>query len=136
MFWIESERTVSELRKRQRNFFYCVHLLSEVGKFHVAVVQRSLKNVQKSVMHVPCCCFTNNINLLLFSPFSFPSPSLLPKLHFVVIQKFCYHGNVTSHFSPLFFGKSAGLVPMGVSSLCPMEHGKQRDTGNEVGRRK
>ena len=26
---------------------------------------------------------------------------MLPKLPFVVIQKFCYHGNVTSHFSLL-----------------------------------
>ena len=58
------------------------------------------KNVQKSVMHVQSCCFTN-INLLLCLPFSLPSPSLLPKLPFVVIQKFCYHGNVTSHFTSL-----------------------------------
>ena len=51
-------------------------------------------------MYVQSCCFTD-INLLLFLPFSLPSPSLLPKLPFVVIQKFCYHGNVTSHFSLL-----------------------------------
>ena len=48
-----------------------------------------------------CCCFTN-INLLLFLPFSVPSSSLLPKLPFVVILKFCYHGYETSHFSFLF----------------------------------
>ena len=74
----------------------------EIRKFHVAVVQRWPKNVQKSVMHVQSCCFTN-INLSLFLPFSLPSPSpsLLPKLPFVVIQKFCYHGNVTSHFTSL-----------------------------------
>ena len=72
----------------------------EIRKFHVAVVQRWPKNVQKSVMHVQSCCFTN-INLLLCLPFSLPSPSLLPKLPFVVIQKFCYHGNVTSHFTSL-----------------------------------
>ena len=52
--------------------------------------------MQKSVMHVQSCCFTNII-LLLFCR----SPSLLPKLPFVVIQKFRYHGNVTSHFSLL-----------------------------------
>ena len=86
--------------EKEKNFFYCVHLLREVRKFHVAVVQRWLKNVQKSLMHVQSCCLTN-INLLLFSPFSFPSPSLLPKLTFVVIQKLCYHGNVTSNFSSL-----------------------------------
>ena len=59
------------------------------------------KKEQKNVMHVQSCYFTN-INLLLFLPFSLPSSSLLPKLHFVVIQKFCYHGNVTSHFSSLW----------------------------------
>ena len=31
------------------------------------------------------------------------SPSPLQKLPIVVIQKFCYHGNVTSHFSSLLF---------------------------------
>ena len=30
-----------------------------------------------------------------------PSSSSLLKLHLIVIQKFCYHGNVTSHFSSL-----------------------------------
>ena len=38
----------------------------EIRKFHVAVVQRRLRNVQKSVMHVQSCCFAN-INLLLFN---------------------------------------------------------------------
>ena len=41
--------------------------------------------MQKSVMQVQSCCFTN-INLLLFLPVSLPSPSLLPKLLFVVVQ--------------------------------------------------
>ena len=38
----------------------CVHLRPKAGtykKFHVAVVQRRLGNVQKSVMHVQSCCF-------------------------------------------------------------------------------
>ena len=80
-------------------FTRSVKRASEIRKFHVTVVQRLLKNVQKSVMHVQSCCFTNK--LIAFLPFSLPSPSLLPKLPFVVIQKFCYHGNVTSHFSSL-----------------------------------
>ena len=46
-------------------FTRSVKRVSEIRKFHVAVVQRLLKNVQKSVMHVQSCCFTN-INLLLF----------------------------------------------------------------------
>ena len=37
----------------------------EIRKFHVAVVQRRLRNVQKCVMHVQSCCFAN-INLSVF----------------------------------------------------------------------
>ena len=70
IFWIESERTVSEFRKRKETILCCVHLgrkeAREIRKFHVAVVQRWLSNVQKSVMHVQSCCFTN-IHLLLFA---------------------------------------------------------------------
>ena len=46
----------------------------EIRKFHVAFVHRHLTNVQKTVMH---------------------------KLPIAVIQKFCYHANVTSQFSSL-----------------------------------
>ena len=69
IFRIESERTVSEFRKDKETFCfvftYSVKRAHEISKFHVAVVQRWLKNVQKSVMHVQSCCFAN-INLLLF----------------------------------------------------------------------
>ena len=37
----------------------------EIRHFHVVVVQRRLRNVQKSVMHVQSCCFPC-LNLLLF----------------------------------------------------------------------
>ena len=37
----------------------------EIRHFHVVAVQRRLRNVQKSVMHVQSCCFVN-LNLLLF----------------------------------------------------------------------
>ena len=70
IFWIESERTVSEFRKDKETFCvvftYSVKRAHEISKFHVAVVQRWLKNVQKSVMHVQSCCFTF-INLLFFA---------------------------------------------------------------------
>ena len=60
---------VSEFRKDKETFCfvftYSVKRAHEIIKFHVAVVQRWLKNVQKSVMHVQSCCFAN-INLLLF----------------------------------------------------------------------
>ena len=52
---IESERTVSKFRKRKSFcavFTYFIKRSREIRKFHVAVVQRRLRNVQKSVMHV------------------------------------------------------------------------------------
>ena len=41
---------------------FCVLFIKrahEIRKFHVAVVQPRLRNVQKSVMHVQSCCFAN-----------------------------------------------------------------------------
>ena len=52
------------------------------------------RNAPKSVMHV-------QIVVSLIIPIAFLPFSLL-KLPTVVIQKFCNHGNVTSHFSSLF----------------------------------
>ena len=49
-------------------------------------------------MHVQSFYFAKPI---AFLPFSLFSPSPLLKLFIVVIQNFCYHGNVTSHFSSL-----------------------------------
>ena len=40
----------------------------EIRHFHVVAVQRRLRNVQKSVMHVQSCC-SANLNLLLFFAF-------------------------------------------------------------------
>ena len=165
IFWVKSKRTVSKFSKRKRNFLCCAHLpLHKAGewnrKFHVAVVQQWLSNVQKSVMHVQSWFFAN-LKLLFFFCYS-PSPlQKLPIVHLyddiilllqleslrgllscanlgfchwnlagivtkfeyerknekdsgrsskmtpsckwpiAVIQKFCYHGNVTSHFSSL-----------------------------------
>ena len=106
---VKSERTASKFRKRKRKLLCCVFTSSfkpvrEIRRFHVAVVQRRLRNVQKSVMHVQSCCF-DNVNLLLFLPFLLPSPSSLLKVPTVVIQKFCYHANVRSHFSYLLWTK-------------------------------
>ena len=94
---VESERNISKLRERKRKFLRCVHLLHKTG-VKLGIVQRRLRNAQKRVMHVQSqFCFAS-INLLLFCPFLLLSPSLLVGLHIVVIQKNCYHGNVTSHF--------------------------------------
>ena len=65
----ESKTTVSEFTKRKTKFLCSVHLLHKAGatirKFHVAVVQWQLRNVQRSVMHIQSYCFAN-LNLLLF----------------------------------------------------------------------
>ena len=76
------------LSLEQENFFvvltYSIKRASEIRKFH-AVVQQWLRNVQKSVIHM----YEN----LLFCQSK--------RIAIVVMQKFCSHGNVTSHFSSL-----------------------------------
>ena len=47
-------------------FTYSIKQVHEIKKFHVAVLQQQLRNVQKSMMHVQSCCFVN-INLLLLT---------------------------------------------------------------------
>jgi len=51
-----SETTVAKLRKRKRKIFveftYSIKRAREISTFHVAVMQRRLGNVQKSVMHM------------------------------------------------------------------------------------
>ena len=97
IFWIESEKTVSKLRKRKRKFLSCVHPLDleaggEIKKFHAAVVQQRRRNhVHKSMMHMQSCSFTN-LNSLLFCCCRAP----------YCCDPETYHSNVTSHFSSLF----------------------------------
>ena len=58
--WVKSERTVFKLTKRKKNcvvFTYLIKRAREIRKFHVVVVQRQLRNVQNSVMHVQSSCF-------------------------------------------------------------------------------
>ena len=81
--------------EKEKENFCVVHTNSikwtrEIRKFHVAIVQQRLRNVQKRQKF-----FFANLNLLLFHC----SPSPLKKHPIVVIQKFCYHGNVTPHVS-------------------------------------
>ena len=68
-------------------------------------------------MLVQRCCFAN-LSLLFFFPFLLPSS--LFKLPIVVIQKFCYHGNLTSHFYSLLphcWGFSGSCLPTGKGSV-------------------
>ena len=67
-------------------FTYSIKRSREIRTFHVAVVQRRLRNEQKK----------RNARAKL-SPLSF----LLNLGPIVVIQKFGYHGNLTSQFSSL-----------------------------------
>ena len=56
---VESERTVFNFRHRKKNcvvFTYYIEQAREIRKFHVAVVQRRLRNVQKNVQS---CGFAN-----------------------------------------------------------------------------
>ena len=63
----------------------------EIRKFHVVIVLRRLRRV---LALLP--------KLIAFLPLLLPSPSSLLKVPIVLIQKLCYHGNMTSHFSLLF----------------------------------
>ena len=85
---------------------YSIKWAREIRKCHVTVMQQQLRNAQKSMMHMQSCFFAN-VNLLFFCC----SPSPLQKLPIVVIQKFWNHGNVTSHFSPLFVKQNSLLLP-------------------------
>ena len=72
----------AKFRKRKGKFLCCAHLLHktarEIRKFHVAVGQQRLRNVQKSVQS----CFFASLNLVFFCC----PPSPLQKLPVVVIQ--------------------------------------------------
>ena len=98
----ESERTVSKVRKRKRKFFCCVHPVHKAGARNVSCYRRAMtatkctKKRDARAKLLPC-----QSKPVVFLPFLFSSPSLLLKLPLIVIQKFCYHSNVTSHFSSL-----------------------------------
>ena len=75
----------------------------EIKKFHVAGVQRRLRNVQKKRDARESCCFANlNLWRFFLMQFSLRSPSSLLILGpIVVIQKSGYRGSWKSHFSSL-----------------------------------
>ena len=51
-------------------FSYFIKRACEIRKFHVAFVQRRLRNVQKTVMHLQSCCFALlNLNYCLLHVF-------------------------------------------------------------------
>ena len=78
----------------------CVHLLlkraGEIRKFHVIIVERWQRNLQKSVMLVQSCFAYMSYN---FFAVLVAVAIVVAKLPIVLIQKFCYHGNMTSLFN-------------------------------------
>ena len=79
---VEFSKTVSEVqerRKESRSVVFTSSTKREIRRFHVVVVLRRQRNVQKSVMHVQSYCFAN-LNLFAFLPFSLKSPSPSPSL--------------------------------------------------------
>ena len=93
------------LEKEKKNFCvvftYSVRRARDIGKFHVAVVQRRLRNVRKKRDRRAKLSFCY-LNQRVFLPLSLLSLSSLLNLGpVVVIQEFGYHGNLTSHFSLL-----------------------------------
>ena len=55
----------SEKEKENCCLVFTSSIKRETRWFHVVVVQQRQRNVEKSVMHVPSCCFAN-LNLLCF----------------------------------------------------------------------
>ena len=103
---VESKRTVSKFRKRKRKILCCVHWHSisgcvKLGSFRL----QSCNNGWKMYKKVWCICIHIVVVLLYkptaFLPFLLLSPLSLLKLPIIVIQKFCHHGNVMTHFSSL-----------------------------------
>ena len=88
------------LSLEQENFCvvltYFIKRASEIRKFHT-VVQQWLRKCAKKHNTRQSCSFAN-LNLLLACLLF---PITIATIPIVVIQKFCYHGNVTSHFSAL-----------------------------------
>ena len=98
-FGLNPKGPYQSLQKEKETFCvvltYSIKRAREIGSF----MSQSGKNVKK------CTEKRDARAKLIFcqsKPFFFCcSPSPLQRLPIVVIQKFCYHGNVTSHFSSL-----------------------------------
>ena len=96
---VEFETTVSKFRKIKIKFLHCLQLYCikrghETRKFHVAGRDKTAKKCKKIDPRFA------NLNLLFFSPSRYRSRRRCLS-SIIVIQTFCYHGNLTSHFSSL-----------------------------------
>ena len=101
---VESKRTVSKFRKRKsREIFWDVFTYSLSGRVKLeSFMSWSWNDGYEIYKKAWCSCkVVLLICLITFLPFSLLSPSSFLKLPIVLIQKFCYHGNMTSLFSSL-----------------------------------
>ena len=77
--------------EKEKNFrvvlTFFVKRVRKSRKFHVAAVQRRLRNVQKRVMHVQSCCFGDRYKPIACYQFSLPSKAWLLKLPFSCDQE-------------------------------------------------
>ena len=80
-------------------------------------------------MQVQSCCFTN-INLFLFCRSRCRRRRRCLSSLFM-IQKFCYHGNATSHFSSLFGSSKVHGVGGGIDCVqtSPLPQKKTQASG-------
>ena len=56
------------ISEREMKFCPCLFMVSmkrEIRNFYDSVVQKQLRNVQKSVMHVQSCCFVLNLFIII-----------------------------------------------------------------------
>ena len=99
IFWIESERTICEFRKRKRNFLCCVHLIRKVGACRscAAIAKKCAKKLDAGAKLLFYC-----YKFIAFFAVLVAVAFVVAQAPFVLIQTFWYHGNVTSH-SPLYW---------------------------------
>lgn len=80
LFSLKLKGLYLSLEKKEEIFVMFIHSMKQVRKiekFHIAAMQRQLKNVQKSVMNMQSYCFSMPI---AFLPISLLAPPSLLKL--------------------------------------------------------
>ena len=119
IFWVESER-----KKKKKIFVLCppcsTERASEIRKFSCrSLATRAKKYTKKRDARAKLFCYKTKPTAFL----------LLRKLPLVVIQKFCYHSNVTSHFSSLFLSELNSNKTLwsvqNISLMTSFAHGKR-----------
>ena len=76
----------SEREIKFRRCLFTSSIKRQIRHFHVVVVQKQERNVEKSVMHVRSCCFAYNIKPIVFLTFSLPFASLDPVKSLLSVQ--------------------------------------------------